>query len=714
MTDVKRFGSMDGLRMAAALLVVAIHTSPLESFSVEADFIFTRVFARIAVPFFLMVTGYFLLPQYIFKKSMDYRPLLRFFKKTCFLYLIAFLIFLPVDLYAEKLEEMKLADIVRILIFDGPFYHLWYLPASVVGVMIVWTLGKIVDFKKLASICIVLYILGLLGDSYYGIAAIFPPLEILYEALFRVFSYTRNGIFYAPVFLMMGAWIRYEQKVKEPRKNIKKYFAGFLVSMVIMIFEGCMLHVSGVQKHDSMYIMLIPCMFFLFSASLLLPEKSSPALRKFSVWIYLIHPLAIIFVRGAAKAAGCEEILLYNSLAHYMSVCLASCAVAYFIVKYLKFGKKRRCDKGRAWVEINRENLCRNVETLQGIIPPGCELMPVVKANAYGHGAVLVSKILNDIGIENICVASLSEAIELRDGGVCGEILVLGYTYPEDFSLLRKYNLIQTAVSYDYAKLLNGYGKPIRVHLKIDTGMHRLGEPAYNVKDIEKMFFMKNLAIEGMFTHLCADESACLKEKKFTENQGEVFRNLISELKGKGIEYPKIHILASYGVLNYPQLSGDYARIGIALYGVLSGRNDMQRCKIPLFPVLSLKCRIADIKKVYAGEEVGYGLAYTASEDKMIAVISIGYADGIPRAMSCGKGSVLINGRESQILGRICMDQMMVDITGIPDVKEGDEAVLIGRSGNREITVYDIAENTGTITNEILSRLGCRLDRLVV
>ena len=140
----------------------------------------------------------------------------------------------------------------------------------------------------------------------------------------------------------------------------------------------------------------------------------------------------------------------------------------------------------------------------------------------------------------------------------------------------------------------------------------------------------------------------------------------------------------------------------------------MQRCKIPLFPVLSLKCRIADIKKVYAGEEVGYGLAYTASEDKMIAVISIGYADGIPRAMSCGKGSVLINGRESQILGRICMDQMMVDITGIPDVKEGDEAVLIGRSGNREITVYDIAENTGTITNEILSRLGCRLDRLVV
>lgn len=140
MTDVKRFGSMDGLRMAAALLVVAIHTSPLEQFSVEADFIFTRVFARIAVPFFLMVTGYFLLPQYIFKKSMDYRPLLRFFKKTCFLYLIAFLIFLPVDMYAEKLEEMKLADIVRILIFDGPFYHLWYLPASVVGVMIVWTL----------------------------------------------------------------------------------------------------------------------------------------------------------------------------------------------------------------------------------------------------------------------------------------------------------------------------------------------------------------------------------------------------------------------------------------------------------------------------------------------------------------------------------------------------------------------------------------------
>ena len=188
----------------------------------------------------------------------------------------------------------------------------------------------------------------------------------------------------------------------------------------------------------------------------------------------------------------------------------------------------------------------------------------------------------------------------------------------------------------------------------------------------------------------------------------------LSVLKEQGYSCPKVHLLASYGLINYPELSGDYARIGIALYGVLSNRSDIQKCKIPLLPVLSIKVRIAAIKDLLCGEGVGYGLSYTATENRKIAILPIGYADGIPRALSCGNGNVLINGSIAPIIGRICMDQTIIDVTDIPTVKEGDIAIIIGKSGNAEITAYDIAEQTGTITNEILSRLGSRLDRFII
>lgn len=267
---------------------------------------------------------------------------------------------------------------------------------------------------------------------------------------------------------------------------------------------------------------------------------------------------------------------------------------------------------------------------------------------------------------------------------------------------------------YHYAELLNAYGKPVKVHIKIDTGMHRLGERAEHIEEIARMFQMKNLIIEGAFTHLCADESISPKDRTFTEAQGKAFYQVISVLKEQGYSCPKVHLLASYGLINYPELSGDYARIGIALYGVLSNRSDIQKCKIPLLPVLSIKVRIAAIKDLLCGEGVGYGLSYTATENRKIAILPIGYADGIPRALSCGNGNVLINGSIAPIIGRICMDQTIIDVTDIPTVKEGDIAIIIGKSGNAEITAYDIAEQTGTITNEILSRLGSRLDRFII
>ena len=710
MTETKSTGSLDYFKVIAALLVVAIHTSPLTSFNAEADFVFTRILARTAVPFFLMVTGYFLLPHYIFGKSMDHRPLLRFIRKTLILYAIAIFVYLPVNLYAGHFDKKGAADIVRMLLFDGTFYHLWYLPASVTGVLLLWMLGKKMNTKVLTGICLALYGIGLAGDSYYGFMIRIPGVQHLYDSMFHIFSYTRNGFFYVPVFLIMGAWFCHVPQNKKRIWNM----GGFLISLLLMVCEGMLLHNSGAQRHDSMYLSLLPCMFFLFSVALSTARQPAPILRRISTWTYLLHPLMIVLVRGIAKSAHCQTILVDNSLIHYISVCLLSCIFAYMIGKRDIFHKQSYDPKGRAWIELDKENLYHNIAVLEKLLPPGCSFMPAVKANAYGHGAVLIAKALNRIGIDRFCAASVSEGIELRKGGVCGEILILGYTHPDNFPLLKKYNLIQTVVNYHYAGLLNEYGKPLRVHIKIDTGMHRLGERPEQIEAIARIFQMKNLRIESAFTHLCVSDRTAPEDKAYTEAQGKAFCQVISALREMGYSCPEVHLLASYGLINYPNLSGDHARIGIALYGVLSTRTDLQQCGLPLLPVLSVKVRIAAIKDLFAGEGVGYGLAYTAAENRKIAILPIGYADGIPRALSCGNGRVLINGYAAPIIGRICMDQTIIDITDIPTVNEGDIAVVIGKSGSAEITAYDIAEQAGTITNEVLSRLGSRLDRLIL
>lgn len=180
------------------------------------------------------------------------------------------------------------------------------------------------------------------------------------------------------------------------------------------------------------------------------------------------------------------------------------------------------------------------------------------------------------------------------------------------------------------------------------------------------------------------------------------------------VRYIDEHLLVSNGLFKYLELGGDYARIGIALYSVLSNRSDLENRPLHLKPVLSIKAQISLTKNLHAGEAVGYGLQYKAKEEQKIAVLSIGYADGIPRALSCCHGQVLINDQEAPIIGRICMDQMLVDVTGISDVRAGDMTILIGKSGNHEISAYDLADASGTITNEILSRLGSRLSRILV
>lgn len=395
----------------------------------------------------------------------------------------------------------------------------------------------------------------------------------------------------------------------------------------------------------------------------------------------------------------------------------------------------------RAWIELDGEALAHNVAMLRARIPAGCRLMPAVKANAYGHGAVLVAKQLRQLGVDAFCVACAQEGAELRQNGIMGEILVLGYTPPEDFALLEKYGLTQTAADHSHAAALNRYGKKLHVHIAVDTGMHRLGEDFKHGDRLCEIMRMENLIVDGIFTHLCAADTANPADQAFTRRQAENFLCAAERMKreyafvrGKradraggvagirretgaagrtDVSVPRLHLLASYGIFSYPEYAQDYARPGIALYGVAETGRDAAVLE-GLKPVLTLKARVACVKRLSDGETAGYGRAYAARGRRRLAVLTVGYADGLPRSLSNGVGAVLLGGKRAPIAGRICMDQTIVDVSDIPGVRAGDTAVVIGRSGEEQISAYDLADQCGTITNELLSRLGARLERRVL
>ncbi len=716
----ENYDGLDYFRMIAAFLIVAIHTSPLTSINTTADFVFTRIIARVAVPFFFMVTGYFIISGFLKDNSFrnpdkysvkpDTAPLTKFLKKTADLYGVAMLIYIPVNLYSGYFKQNNMfLRLLKDILFNGTMYHLWYLPAVITGVLFVYLLFKISKGTVLLLISIILYLAGLLGDSYYGLTASITILKNCYDFLFQLFDYTRNGIFYAPVFLVMGAFIARSGKPL----SLKKCIAGLIASSVLLFIEGLLLHAHNMQRHDSMYLFLIPNMYFLFQLLLHFKGNHYRSFRTLSMIIYIIHPFAIILVRGFAKVLGLEDFLIHNSLTHYLAVCLLSLVFGYFYVYAIRHIKQGNPDiKGRAWIEINLNHLRHNVKEFQSILPKNCTLMAVVKANAYGHGDIRISKELNKIGVTSFAVATLSEGVQLRKNGVKGEILIFGYTHPQDFKLLVKYRLIQTVVDLEYAQILNRYGSKIKVHIKIDTGMHRLGENYNNISNLEAIFNLKNLVILGAYTHLSVSDSLTKEDTAFTKAQIEHFYKTVQNLIDFGYNPGKLHIQSSYGVLNYPELSCDYARVGIALYGVLSSACDKTRVSIDLKPVLSVKARIVMTKTIDKGDAVSYGRTFTASEERKIATVTIGYADGIPRNLE--DGYILVNGYLAPIIGRICMDQLMIDITDIPVVEPDEIVTVIGINETNQIKAEEIASNSGTITNELLTRLGNRLKRIYI
>lgn len=782
MKNTKSYAGLDYFRFIAAILVIAIHTSPLLSFSETGDLLLTRGLARTAVPFFFMTSGFFLISRY----GKDAEGLNAFLGHTARLYGIAMLLCLPVNIYSGYFRSQPLMPkLIQDIVFDGTLYHLWYLPASITGAFLTWHFVRKLDYAKAFPIVLALYGLGLAGDSYYGIAERLPLLHSFYGLLFQITDHTRNGIFFAPLFFFMGGWIADTEK----RLSFQTAAAGFTVSLCLLFSEVLLVHRCGLPRFDSMYLSLPVCMFFLFQGLLSIPGKRTRFLRTASLFMYLLHPLLIIAVRLLARLLHLEGLLIENSLLHFLAVCLASTALSFGIAALEKraglSAQKRSTDTDRCWIEVNADHLKHNVTVLKQALPPDCALMAVVKADAYGHSAFAISACLDRMGVTAFAAATIDEAIALRRYGIRGEILILGYTPVLRARELKKYDLIQTVLDFDYAKALQQQKTPVKVHIKIDTGMHRLGISADDADNVKSIFAMQYLHVCGIYTHLCCADSLLPDDTAFTETQIRRFYQLLHQLERDGIALPKVHIQSSYGLLNYPWLTCDYARIGIALYGVLSGPGEETVLKLPLRPVLSLKARIALIRTVPAGESIGYGRAFTAKRDSLIAILAIGYGDGLPRALSCGKGFALLHGRRVPILGRVCMDQLAIDITdleydaagavdaytganhasvgaadayaetadafaganhafaGAADagaetvdaytgtnhafagasassaaasgqrVSVGDTVTLIGTDGDASLPAPAVADWAGSISNELLCRLGKRLPVIV-
>lgn len=769
MSEKREYGGLDWFRVIAAALVVAIHTSPLLGIGEAADFFLTRVLARVAVPFFLMVTGQFVVARLWRSEEGARRYLMKYVRKMLLLYAVFIILYLPVGIYAGNYKGLTLLDWIRNLLFDGTFYHLWYFPACIMGVFIVYGLRKILSARQVLAVSIVLYVFGLLGDSYYGVVEAVPILKTIYEGIFAVSSHTRNGVFMAPVFLTLGAMLgtnsamfaRRRSKTREA--EIRLLLWVMLAAMfLLMTAEAFLLRQFKMQRHDSMYLFLIPVMICLYQNLMQWDVKAKPEVRDFALWVYALHPGVIVAVRGMAKVLKLTKLLVENNLVHYLAVLVLSFAVAAlisvilpavraFVEGFLERGEEEQEDDGgsrerksayaqerprregkrgrrsemglsaaerqneacdRAWIELDYRALRHNVEFLRGGLPKDCRLMPAIKANAYGHGAVLLGRELNRLGVDAFCVASIEEGIELRRAQIKGEILILGYTHPSRFAMLGKYRLTQTVVDYSYARELNRYGKPIHVHVAIDTGMHRLGERSENIERICAIYGMKNLIVDGIFSHLCAADVIAEREQTYTQWQVEDFGQVLKELEKRGCRCEGTHLLSSYGVMNYPQYAGAYARVGIALYGLLSTEEGAD-WEESLQPVLSLKARVSSVRELYAGECAGYGMQFEATKDTYVATVCIGYADGVPRSLSNG-GTALVHGKRVPIIGRICMDQLMLDVSDVPEVRAGDEAVFIGESGKERITAGEVAARCDTITNEILSRLGARLRRVAM
>ena len=364
----------------------------------------------------------------------------------------------------------------------------------------------------------------------------------------------------------------------------------------------------------------------------------------------------------------------------------------------------------RTWAEINLDALVHHYKLIRSMTD--AKIFSVVKANAYGHSVDLVAPALDAAGTDYFAVSNLDEAKELRALGINKPILILGYTPTTRAKELSEFDLIQTVFSYDFAQKLNEHaekeGVCIRTHIKLDTGMGRIGFDFRNdgfneLVEARRMIYLKNLKFEGVFTHFPVADS----DKEYTTEQFDRFITAIGYLEEYGFDFKIKHCCNSAALLSFSDMHLDAVRPGIILYGLTPSTN-LEISK-EFKPVMSFKSVVSQVKTVSAGETVSYGKTYTFEKNTRVATVTAGYADGVLRLLS-NKGRVLINGKYAKIVGRICMDQFCVDVTDIENVKEGDTVTLFGEG----LPVEEFAEHADTINYEVVCSLSKRVPRIYI
>jgi len=368
----------------------------------------------------------------------------------------------------------------------------------------------------------------------------------------------------------------------------------------------------------------------------------------------------------------------------------------------------------RAWAEIDLDAIAHNVCEIKRVIGKSVEMMGVVKADAYGHGVLEVVRALLDNGVTQLAVSLLDEAIQIRKMGIKVPILILSYTDPARAEEIVSNDVTQTVFSHDLAQALSAaavkLGKSAKIHVKLDTGMTRVGlKPGCcAVKNIMEFDKLPGLIIEGLFTHFASADEV---EKDYTMMQLECYMSVCSELGRVGIHIPLKHVCNSAGIIQYPEMHLDMVRPGIILYGLYPSQQ-VDKEKMQLKPAMTLKAKVIMVKDVEQDTCISYGRTFRTSRPSRIATIPIGYADGYTRLLS-NKGRMLVNGEYAPIVGRVCMDQCMIDVTDLKhEVHVGDEVVLFGSQNGACISVDEVAADIGTISYEVVSIISKRVPRI--
>ena len=368
----------------------------------------------------------------------------------------------------------------------------------------------------------------------------------------------------------------------------------------------------------------------------------------------------------------------------------------------------------RIQAEIDLDAMTYNLEHIKKNLAPGTQVIAVLKADGYGHGAVpLARRIQKDPEIWGIAVATVEEGEELRNAGITKPILILGYTYQEDYQKIAKLDFRPAVFKLSMAKELSKAaleaGKTLKIHIKIDTGMTRIGyrDVKKDVPEILEISKLPGLEIEGIFTHFARADEA---DKTPALVQYEKFQEFIRALEQEGLHIPMKHCSNSAGIIRMQEANLDAVRAGIILYGLYPSK-EVEREPVPLKPLMSLRSHIAYIKTVEPGVEISYGGIFTTVRETRVATIPVGYADGYPRGLS-NKGSVLIRGKRAPILGRVCMDQFKVDVTDIPEAEELDQVTLLGKDGEDCITMEELGELSGRFNYEFACCISKRVPRV--